>query len=96
MSKARRIKRQQERIVAKHMSVLGELLGRFYTFLDRKPKPSDESVREEFIKSEKSWKTYCTNHHLNQSASLLFNQEVAQSWKKRYAKESIQKQTLEQ
>ena len=59
MSKARRIRRQQERAVAQHVSVLGELLGRFYTFLEKKPKPSDDEVRSEFIRQEQKWKWYC-------------------------------------
>ncbi len=84
MSKARRIKRQQERTVAKHLGVLGEVLGRFYTFLEKKPKPTDDEVRSEFIRSEQSWKQHCVKNHLNTRASLLFNQEVAQSWKNRY------------
>lgn len=88
MSKARRIKRQQERTVAKHLGVLGELLGRFYTFLEKNPKPTDDEVRSEFIRSEQSWKLYCVKNHLNPRASLLFNQEVAQSWKNRYTKQS--------
>ena len=93
MSKARRIRRQQERAVAQHVSVLGELLGRFYTFLEKKPKPSDDEVRSEFIRQEQKWKLYCLNNHLNPRASLLFNQEVAQSWKSRYAKQNTQIQT---
>lgn len=92
MSKARRIKRQQERAVTKHLSMLGELLGRFYTFLEKTPKPSDDEVRSEFIRQEQNWKLYCINNHLNPRASLLFNQEVAQSWKHRYAKQSYQTQ----
>lgn len=89
MSKARRIRRQQERAVSQHISVLGELLGRFYTFLEKTPKPSDDEVRSEFIRQEQKWKLYCLNNHLNPRASLLFNQEVAQSWKSRYAKQNI-------
>lgn len=92
MSKARRIKRQQERDFAKHMDYLGELLGRFYTFLERKPKPSDNEVRSEFIVYDKKWKSYCLHNQLNPRASLLFNQEVALSWKNRYAKQDIQTQ----
>ena len=90
MSKARRIRRQQERTAAKHLSMLGELLGRFYTFLEKIPKPSDDEVRSEFIRQEQKWKLYCLNNHLNPRASLLFNQEVAQSWKSRYAKQNTQ------
>ena len=92
MSKARRIKRQQERVAAKHLSMLGELLGRFYTFLEKTPKPSDDEVRSEFIRQEQNWKLYCDRSQLNTRASLLFNQEVAQSWRHRYAKHSYQTQ----
>lgn len=92
MSKARRIRRQQERTAAKHLSMLGELLGRFYTFLEKTPQPSDDEVRSEFIRHEQTWKLYCYQNHLNPRASMLFNQEVAQSWKNRYAKQDSQTQ----
>ena len=97
MSKTRRIKRQQERESSQHMGQLVELLGRFYTFLEKTPKPTDEEVRNKFIESDKIWKAYCSKNHLTDNASLLFNQEVAMSWKKRYAKQetALQNQTQE-
>lgn len=87
MSKARRIRRQQERFVAKHLDMLGELLGEFYTFLEKHPKPTEEEVRDKFIKSENTWKAYCSKNQLTERASLLFNQEVAQSWESRYSEQ---------
>lgn len=90
MSATRRIKRQRQRAITKHLSVLGEMLGKFYTFLESKPQPSDEKVRSEFIRYENDWKQYCRHNQLTRQASLLFNQEVAQSWKDRYAKRDIE------
>jgi hypothetical protein len=90
MSIARRKRRAQERASIKHFNVLGELLGGFYEFLEREPKPSDEEVRTEFKNRESRWKRHCSANQLNERAALLFNQEVAQSWKKRYAKQGFQ------
>ena len=92
MSNARRTRRQKERTVTKHMTVLGELLGRFYTFLEKQPQPSDDEVRAEFSRYDKVWRQHCLRHQLSPQASLLFNQEVALSWKNRYAKQDTQTQ----
>lgn len=92
MSAARRMRREKERAVAKHTAVLGDMLRQFYTFLDRKPQPADEEVRAEFIRHEKNWKAYCLHNQLNRQASLLFNREVALSWKNRYAKQNPETQ----
>lgn len=89
MSKARRLRRAQERAASKHFEVLGELLCGFYEFLEKKNKPTDEEVRREFTKRDKYWKHYCSANQLNERASLLFNHEVAQSWKTRYAKKPL-------
>lgn len=88
MSKARRIRRKESRLAEKHMSFLAEILSGFYEFLEQKAKPSDKQVRGEFLTREKSWRAYCKNNQLTENASLLFNKEVAQSWKIRYAKQS--------
>lgn len=85
MSITRRIKRAQERDSQKHFSVFGDILMGFYEFLEKKPKPTDEEVRTEFIEREERWKRYCKTHKLTEEASLLFNKEVAISWKERYA-----------
>lgn len=86
MSKARNIRRLQERKAAKHFEYLGKLLMGFYKFLESKPKPENEAVREEFIKRDNLWKRYCKTNQLTDRATLLFNQEVAVSWENRYAK----------
>lgn len=86
MSKARHIRRLQERQAAKHFEYLGKLLMGFYRFLESTPKPENEAVREEFVKRDNQWRRYCTNNHLTDRATLLFNQEVAVSWENRYAK----------
>ena len=81
----------------KHLNTLVKLLGDFYGFLEKTPKPTDDDVRSEFIKSDNIWKTYCVQNHLNPRASLLFNQEVARLWKTRYTKQesTFQNQTQE-
>ena len=84
MSITRRIKRAQERASQRHFNVFGLILMGFYEFLEKTPKPSDEEVRNEFIKREQRWKQYCKTHKLTEEASLLFNKEVSISWEKRY------------
>lgn len=94
MSKTRRIKRAQQRAAQKHFDVFGNILMRYYEFLEKTPKPTDDEVRDEFIKREQRWKQYCKSNHLTEEASLLFNKEVSQSWEKRYKEqpsESIKK-----
>ena len=56
----------------------------FYSFLECSPKPSDQEVRETFIKKEKEWKSYCRKHQLSDYTSNLFNYEVGESWRTRY------------
>ena len=84
MSIARRTKRQGE----KHLLPLGELLMGFYEFLENPQKPTDQQVRAVFIAMEAKWKRYCSKNQLTDKASLLFNNQVAQSWKERYTKQS--------
>lgn len=88
MSNARRIKREKARIMQTHFNVFGSILMGFYEFLEQKPKPSDEEVRNEFITREQRWKQYCKSHKLTEEASLLFNKEVSISWEKRYTKKA--------
>ena len=87
MSMARRNRRVRSRQAQKHFAVLGELLTGFYELLEKQEKPSDQEVRAEFVAREKSWKHYCSRHQLTESASLLFNSEVQQSWESRYSKQ---------
>ncbi|NDV63923.1 hypothetical protein [Bacteroides sp. 224] len=87
MSIARRNRRAQARESQKHFNVLAELLMGFYEFLEQEEKPSNEQVRTEFKIREKHWKGYCKAHQLTEEASLLFNKEVGQSWKNRYAEQ---------
>ena len=88
MSQGRRKRRELERANEKIFNVFGKLLSEFYAFLEQKNKPTDQEVRTEFVKRDKEWKHYCAKNHLTHKASLLFNQEVAASWKKKYAKKS--------
>lgn len=83
-SLARRERKAQARTTMLAMNKLGELLEEFYAFLDRQPKPSDQEVRDEFIRQENRWKRYCTVHQLTDKATLMFNQEVAVQWRTKY------------
>ena len=89
------IARRRRRAAEKHFDVLSELVMGFYGFLEKKPKPTDEEVRAEFITRSKKWKNYCKIQRLNRVASDLFTKEVATSWRNRYAKapSSTEKQT---
>lgn len=82
------MRRERSRQAEKHFGVLAEILSGFYEFLEQKEKPSEEQVRTEFLSCENRWKRYCSQNQLTEKASLLFNQEVAQSWNKRYTKQS--------
>lgn len=84
MSIKRRLRRAQAREAQKNFEFLSNLLMKFYEFLERDPKPSNEEVRTRFINDELCWKAYCSKRQLNKEASLLFNKEVSQSWEKRY------------
>ncbi len=82
------MRRANERESMRNIKVLGDILGEFYTFLEKTPKPSDEEVRAEFIRQDERWHRYCKSHKLTQEASLAFNNEVAVSWRNRYAAKS--------
>ena len=86
MSTNRRIRRERERNAQKHFAVFGSVLMGFYEILEKDPKPSDEEVRNEFIKRESYWKQYCLTHKLSEETSLLFNKEVSISWEQRYTR----------
>lgn len=87
MSIKRRQRRAQVREAQANFDVLTNLLMKFYEFLERDPKPSDSEVRMRFINDERRWKEHCSKRQLNKDASLMFNQEVCQSWEKRYKKQ---------
>ena len=74
------------KIAKHHNKVLVELLRRFYRFLDKKPKPSNEEVRSEFRKHEMAWKMYCVNNNLGIKTSLLFNARVSYQWEHKYVR----------
>lgn len=68
----------------KHLEVLNDLLGRFYTFLERKPQPTDQEVRQAFLDYKRKWITYCRKYELTSQIESLFIKEVALTWEKRY------------
>lgn len=77
------IKRRQARAANRHFAVLAEYLGGFYEFLGKKPQPTTEEVRAEFIQRERSWKQYCAKKQLSESAKTLFNSQVSQLWNRK-------------
>lgn len=84
MSQARRQKRAGQRLTEK----LYGLLISFYDFLDQKPQPSDEEVRETFKKHSLKWHSLCDKAGIGdqEKARELFKKEVRAAWEKRYAK----------
>ena len=84
-SLARRMRRANKKSSERHLAVLGDFLGKFYTLLERTPKPSDDEVREAFVTYERRWKGYCKANKLTDEASSMFNREVSLSWQNRYA-----------
>lgn len=75
----------------RHDRKLKSLLFTFFDFLNKKPKPSDEEVRSEFLKREMAWKTYCILNHLDIRTSLMFNAKVSYEWESKFAqKRNIQ------
>lgn len=77
------IKRRQRRASQIHFAFLADQLGRFYEFLSKMPQPSDEEVRSEFKQREHCWKQYCAKKQLSKTAYSLFNEQVAQLWRKK-------------
>lgn len=59
------ISRRNRRAIDKHLNELGIILSRFYDFLSKSDKPSDEEVRNKFIEYEKEWLSYCLKKHLS-------------------------------
>lgn len=79
MSEERRKKREFDR----HMNVLSDHLGDFYEFLSRVEKPTNEEVRERFIKTQKHWKDYCYKKKLPVQMQMEFNRQVSMAWKRK-------------
>lgn len=81
MSYARNIRRRQRKEGQQHLNVLATLLGNFYEFLSKQPRPTDEEVREIFTSSNEKWKRYCTIHKL-MNMDHLFVLNVQEAWKR--------------
>lgn len=79
-------KRIDKGVAKKHQRKLNTLLYGFFRLLDKRPKPTDEEVRAEFIKRETDWKAYCILNHLDVRTSLLFNAKVSYEWERKYVK----------
>ena len=87
MSKARNERRKRQ---SKHTNVLAVHLSEFYEFLSSSPKPSDEAVRETFIRHRNAWRNYCASHKLTESAKNLFVMNVEKAWKRNRDKQAAQ------
>lgn len=90
----RRERRHRERVCEKHFDALNYLLCSFYTLLERKPKPTDEEVRQGFIEHNLKWERYCGKHNLKE-ARELFKKEVSITWHNRYVHKRPQTKQLQ-
>lgn len=81
----RRTRRLIQRRNQKHLNKLATLLGRFYEFLSKKPRPSDEDVRKRFAQDNSVWQKYCLTHQLI-NATHLFSTNVREAWEKHKTK----------
>lgn len=68
----------------KHKNVLNKHLKEYFKLLDSKPKPSNQTVRAEFIKHESEWRLYCLTHRLGARIADLFNANVSLAWEQKY------------
>lgn len=75
------ISRRNRRALDKHLNKLGIILSRFYDFLSKSDKPSDEEVRNKFIEYEKEWLSYCLKKHLSPLLHSEFKHQVSEAWK---------------
>ena len=76
MSIARRRKREADRGFAK----LGDLCAAFYHFLGKKPQPTDEEVRSEFIRLRSIWVDFANKHNYDKATKEAFTRQVAIVW----------------
>lgn len=67
----------------KQLKVLKRHLRDFYNLLASKPKPSNEVIRDEFLRHEAEWRIYCTEHGLTAHLAELFNANVSVEWERR-------------
>lgn len=75
------ISRRNRRALDKHLNKLGIILSRFYDFLSKSDKPSDEEVRNKFIEYEKEWLAYCLKKQLPINLHSEFKHQVSEAWK---------------
>jgi hypothetical protein len=81
MTQQRRIKRRQEQNGQEHLAALASLCGEYYEFLSSTPRPSDNTVREQFTSTNNRWKKYCKIHKL-MNVDHLFALNVREAWKR--------------
>ncbi len=89
MEENKTIQQIEKGLAKQHGNHLQGLVNSFCHFLDRKPQPSKEDVREKFVKTEMDWKAYCVIHNLGIRASMMFNAKIAYEWETRYVKPKI-------
>lgn len=90
MSKARNERRRRQRDAGEHTNVLAVHLSTFYEFLSSSPKPSDEAVRETFVRHRNAWYKYCASHQLTESVKDLFTLNVEKAWKRNQDRQTEQ------
>lgn len=88
MSEQRRKRRKQLRMAGGHLNVLASHLSQFYDFLEAEVKPSDQEVRETFIKHKEDWYKYCDSNKLKDSSKDLFVMNVEKRWKHKSSKQA--------
>lgn len=83
MGNGRRFQKQVNNVSKKNnfVEVLADLLASFYEYLESDTQPTNEEVRERFLKDKNSWFLYCNKHNLNDQTKDLFVLNVDKMWK---------------
>lgn len=73
--------RRQKREFSRYMNILGEILGRFYEFLEQPNKPTDDEVKSMFQTHQNLWIQCCRKRNLSEKMQGEFNHQVSEAWK---------------
>lgn len=68
-----------------HVRKLNSLITLFACFIDGSKQRSEREVAGEFLRREMQWMRYCSMHHLDVQASVLFNVKASKmllEWQK--------------
>lgn len=92
MSEQRRLRRLKERVNQHHTIALANHLADFYEFLSQKVKPSDQQVRDEFLKHKDAWYKHCDKHKLKNEVKDLFVLNVEHTWKRKQSQQTTKQE----